>query len=493
MGNVGKSNAKLWTFRKILDMKVLLINTPIKNIISLEMPLFVRQNEGIFPPLGLMYIASYLKKNVDSEIRILDTLAEEMDYEGIEKYVGDFRPDVVGITAHTHNLIDVILVVDIIKKIDKKIHVCLGGPHVNAFSQEAIDIAGVDSAVLGDGEQAFAELVKCLNEKNDLKRVKGLLFKQNGKCMYTGLREDIKDLDSLPFPDRNLVDHRKYYSILGRKAIMTTIVSSRGCPYRCTFCSTPKGPYRMRSPENIMDEIEICMKLGIEEIHFVDDTFNVVTDRVIKICDEIERRRLKIKWSFRGRIDKITESLLIKAKKAGCYRIHLGVETSTDEGLKKLKKGITIAQIKEVFKWTRNIGINTVAYFLIGCSHEKTRGDVLKTIDFSKDIDPDFVLYNILTPYPSTEVYEDGLRKGLFKSDYWRKFVLNPRRDFQLQFWQEWFSREELFYLLNLSYRKFYLRPKIILRMLNASLNLKVLAGRLKIGMKIMRLPLGRC
>lgn len=248
----------------------------------------------------------------------------------------------------------------------------------------------------------------------------------------------------------------------------------------------------MRSPENVVNEMEECMRFGIEEIHFVDDTFNVHIDRVIKICDEIKRRRLSVKWSFRGRIDAITEPLLIIAKGAGCYRIHLGVETSTDEGLTVLRKNITVSQIRQAFRWTRLIGINTVAYFMIGCPHERSRRDVIRTIDFAKELNPDFALFNILMPYPATELYEEGLRRGIIKKDFWRDFVLNPRRDFEIQFWQEWLSKEELSYLLGLAYRKFYLRPKFIFRNLNALQNPRLLVKRLKTGLDISVLSGGR-
>lgn len=467
-------------------MKVLLINPPIENIINLELPLWVRQNQGVFPPLGLMYLASYLKKNLDCEVRILDALAEKMNYGRINEYIRDFHPNVVGITAHTNNLIDVILTTDIIKKIDRNIHVCLGGPHVNIFPKETIALSSVDSVVLGEGEITFADLVKCLKENVDLEIVKGLIFKQNGLTVNTGVRENIADLNILHL-EKGLLNPKRYYSILGQKSIMTTMISSRGCPYRCIFCSTPKGNYRMRLPKNVVDEMGEYVKLGVEEVYFVDDTFNADHDRVIQICEEIKRRRLKIKWSFRGRIDKITMPLLIKSKEAGCYRIHLGVETSTNEGLERLRKGGTIEQIRQVFKWTRHIGINTLAYFLIGCPHEKSREDVIKTINFSKEIDPDFALFNILTPYPSSELYEIGLTRGVLKKDFWREFVLKPQRDFQLQFWQEWLSRKELINLLNLAYRKFYLRPKFLFRMLTTSQNLAIFARRLKTGLEILR------
>jgi len=467
-------------------MRVLLINPPIKNIITPELPLFVRQNEGIFPPLGLMYIASYLRKNVDCTVKILDTLAEKMDYGTIERHIRDFNPSIVGVTTHTHNLIDVILIVNIVRKINKTIHISLGGAHINAFPQESMETLSIDSLVLGDGEITFAELVRCLQQKTDLRKVKGIIFKEESKYLNTGSRGDIVDLDALPFPEREFLDYKKYYCILGKKAIMTTMISSRGCPYECTFCSTPKGYYRTRLPENIVEEMVSCIKLGIEEIHFVDDTFNVDLDRVAKICHEIKKRGLKIRWSFRGRVDRLTEPLLRELKKAGCYRIHLGVESATDEGLRRLKKGIRVAQIKEAFRLTRDVGIDSVAYFLIGCPHEKTREDVLKMIDFSKEIDPDFALFNVLTPYPSTELYEDGLKRGILKSDYWKNFALDPKRDFKIEPWQEWLQGEELVGLLNTAYRRFYLRPRPVLRILNSSKDLKILARRIKAGIEIV-------
>ena len=473
-------------------MKVLLINPPIKNIIDSEIPSFVKQNEGFFPPLGLMYLASYLKKYTDCEVRILDAVADEMDYDAIERYVRDFHPAVVGITGHTHNLVDVILLSDTVKKVDSNIYICLGGPHVNAFPHEGLDIRSVDCVIFGEGEEAFSELIKCIEEKGEPEKIKGILFRRNGRLIRTEERNNIEDINQFPFPDRALINTKKYSSILGKRSVMTTMVTSRGCPYQCSFCSTPRGFYRMRSPENIVDEMEGCMKFGIKEIHFVDDTFNISPERVINLCNEIGKRRLNVKWSFRGRIDTITEPLLIIAKGAGCYRIHLGVETSTDEGLAGLRKNITVSQIRQVFRWTRNIGINTVAYFMIGCPHERNRRDVMRTVNFAKEIDPDFALFNILMPYPATELYEEGLRRGVLKKDFWRDFVLNPSPDFEIQFWQEWFSKKELCYLLKFAYRKFYLRPKFIFRNLNTLRNPRLLVKKLKTGLEMSILSCGK-
>lgn len=468
-------------------MKVLLINPPVKNLIKSEVPGLVKQNEGLFPPLGLLYLAAYLKEHIDCEIGLLDALAENMDYSAIKQYIINFQPDIAGITVHTHNLIDAILTAQIVKQADSDIYVCWGGPHVNIFPRESINVPCVDFVVLGEGEIVFFELVRCLKNKGNLKDVEGILFKQGDEIILTGERKDVIPLDILPLPDRSLLNYKKYSSILGKNTVMATLVSSRGCPYECSFCSTPRGKYRVRSARNIADEMQECVKLGIREIHFVDDTFNVYPERVEAICKEIKERKLKIDWSFRGRVEGLTKSLLKKLKGAGCYRIHLGVETSTDEGLRDLKKGITVEQIKYVFKSMREAGINSVAYFLLGCPHERSKEDILRTINFSKEINPDFVLFNILTPYPFTELYKEGVKKGLFRSDYWREFVLNPRKDFVPCFWEEYFSKEELLELLLLAYKQFYLRPKFLMKVLTNHQNLKSFFRKIKTGIDILK------
>jgi len=468
-------------------MKILLINPPTENIINLELPLFVRQNEGHFPPLGIMYVASYLKKFPGYQIRVLDALAEKMDYAAIEEYVQRFCPDIVGIAVHTHSLIDAISVSRLIKKADNRTHICFGGPHADIFPRETIDIPSVDSVVFGEGELTFAELVDAIRTNADLRQVRGIFFKQDGQVVQTQERGHIEDLDGIPFPDRGMTDKNKYSSILGKNKTMTTIVSSRGCPYSCAFCSTPKGSYRVRSPKGVVDEMEECVSLGINEIHFVDDTFNADSDRVAQICFELDRRRLKARWSFRGRIDKLNEPLLKKMKRSGCFRIHLGVETSSDEGLERLNKGVTTEQIRQVFKLTRSVKISTVAYFLIGCPHEDSIGEITKTINFSRELDPDFALFNILTPYPKTQLYAEALKRGVLERDYWLEYVQSPKNDFRPPFWKEHLSSRELVSLLYLAYRKFYLRPRFILRAICTEGDLGILARRIKTGLEIMQ------
>ncbi len=467
-------------------MKVLLINPPIKNIIQTELPPALSREVGIFPPLGLMYIASYLRKYSDHEVQILDAIAEDLSQTEIEQVIRESNPQIIGITAHTNNLIDVLLLTGLIKKIDPRIHINIGGPHARIFPQETLQLFGVDSVIPGEGEISFFQLVESLSQEKDLRKVPGLIFKE-GEEVIPGKRPGPSpDLDRLPFPVRELTKPQLYYYILGRRSTFTTMASSRGCPYHCIFCSTPKENYRRRSVHNVVQEMEECWHLGVEEIHFVDDTFNLSPEWVISLCQEIKRRNLRIPWGFRGRVDTLTREVLRELKAANCIRMNLGVETSTDEGLKRLKKGLTIHQTEEVFTWTKEIGIPVVAYFLIGCPHEKSREDILHTLHFAKRLNSDFALFNILTPYPDTELYQEGLEKGLFGRDFWREFALHPTKDFEPRVWEEFFTKEELEKILISIYRRYYLRPSVIFKNLKSILHPRNFFWQAKTALKIL-------
>jgi len=456
-------------------------------MIKSELPEWVNKITGVFPPLGLMYIASYLRLHTSYRVKILDTIAENISYNEIEQYIKSYQPNLLGISAYTHNLIDVILVAKIAKKNLPDVHVCLGGAHTSLFPEQAIKIPEVDSVVLGEGESIFTELAVALENKNNFHNIKGLLFKWDREIINTGRRSNIVDLDTLPFPDRSLIGGNKYYHVSGRNSKMTTMLSSRGCPYQCSFCSTTHGAYRMRSPQDIVREMVECASLGFQDIHFVDDAFNVSQERVASICDGILRTNLKLRWSFRGRVDNLSKALLKKVKEAGCVRINLGVETSTNEGLKILNKQIEVGQIKEAFKWAREAGIATVAYFMIGCPHERTKADVLKTIDFACELDPDFTLFNILTLYPATLLYKNALEKGIIKHKNWDVFVSDPHLKFEPPIWEEHLNREDLAQLLKFAYKKFYLRPKIFLRNLLNFTDLSTFKRKLKTYLNILR------
>ncbi len=470
-------------------MKVALVNPPTDDAIQTELPWYIARGAGVFPPLGLMYLASYLRRRHSGcEVVILDSVAEGRKTAQILHALAAFGPDLVGITAHTHNLVDVIALVRGIKKINPGIHVTLGGPHPTIFPQISVALEGVDTVVIGEGEAIFADLVACLARGGDPKTVGGMFFKQGATVTYTGPAAAPQDLDALPFPERRGLKLSRYrYAVNAAGGPMTTMVSSRGCEGRCIFCSTPRAAFRKRSPANIADEMEACVKSGIREIHFVDDTFNTDPGHAIAVCDEIRRRALPVRWGIRARADKLTKKLLGRLKESGCHRVNIGAETASDEGLKMLCKGTTLGQVKDAFSWARDAGLTTVAYFMLGCPHEKTRGHVEKTIDFAIALDPDYAMFNILTPYPGTPLYENGVKAGVVAKNTWESFARDPRKDFRIPYWEEWLKREELEGLLSRAYRRFYLRPRFIFRTLKKTRRPGAFVKRAGVGMHILK------
>jgi len=465
----------------------MLIYPPIENLILANVPQVVEEEQGCYPPLGLMYIAAYAEQNTDHEIGILDTQVEKIGYGQLEEEIKRKKPEVVGMTAITFSIIDTFLTAKIVKKVDSDIKVVLGGPHVTIYPEETIKIQEVDFIVLGEGEIIFTELIQHLENGKKLREIKGLVFRDGEEIVNTGRRDFIKDLDGLPFPARRLTPYKKYYSLLSKRSPMTSMMTSRGCSYQCLFCDRPHlgKLFRARSPENVVEEMEDCIDLGIKEIMFYEDTFNVDKKRVVDICDLILERGVDIAWDIRARVDNIDREFLRKLRKAGCERIHFGVESGTPEMLRVLRKGITLEQAENAFKWSKEAEISTLAYFMIGSPGE-TREQIEETIRFAKKLDPDFVHFSVTVPFPATDLYKLGLEKGMWKRDYWREFARNPQKDFQPELWEEELSRDDLITLLDYAYKTFYLRPSYIFKRALKMRSISELVRNIKAGQKLL-------
>ena len=244
-------------------------------------------------------------------------------------------------------------------------------------------------------------------------------------------------------------------------------MSSRGCPFTCIFCDRPAmgKRFRARSAANVVDEMAECVRLGIREIFFYDDTFTVNRSRVLDICDLIRRRKLKVDWDIRARVDTVDAELLRVLKAAGCARIHFGVEAGTERIQKVLCKNIDLDRAKHVFGLARRAGITSLAYFMIGNPTE-TLDEVEATLAFAREVRPDYIHLSVTTPFPGTELYFMALREGVIKDDCWKTFAERPSADFVPPLWLEHFTRDELLALLKRGYRDFYLRPTYMVRSL---------------------------
>jgi radical SAM superfamily enzyme YgiQ (UPF0313 family) len=315
---------------------------------------------------------------------MLDAQLHNYDYDEVEKKIREYAPDVVGISVYTVQLVDCHKTVRAARSCPSVKHVVLGGPHINDFPRESVGLAGVDAVVKGEGQKPMMDLLDAWEKGEVAKGIPGVIAHPDDPVPTDDVYFS-NDLDDYPMLDRTLIEYDRYYDVMGEGGVFTTMISSRGCPYRCTFCNTPRHRYRVMSPARVCDEIEVCIELGVREIYFVDDTFNITNRRVKELCEEMLRRELKFSWTIRCRVKGVDVELLEMMKEAGCSRIQFGVEQGTEEGLLRLKKDVTAREIQHAFRLCREVGIRTVAYFMIGTPTERTRQDVIDTIDYSID------------------------------------------------------------------------------------------------------------
>ncbi len=442
-------------------MRVLLVRPPAQHTVESEVPEAVAAENLSYPPLSLLSIAQFLLDKTEHTVEILDAQLHDLSYDELRKRMEAFAPDVVGITVFTVQLVDCRRTIEAARSLPCVKRVVLGGPHINDFPRESVGMNGVDAVVKGEGQKPMLDLLAAWEAGEEARGIPGVVAHPDDPVP----EDDVyfsNDLDDYPILDRTLIEYERYYDVMGKGGIFTTVISSRGCPYRCTFCNTPRHRYRVNSAGRVCDEIQACIDLGIREIYFVDDTFNITNKRVLDLCDEIIRRGLDFSWTVRFRVKGVDRNLLEKMKAAGCSRIQLGVEQGTEEGLLRLKKDVTAQEIRNAFRLCREVGIRTVAYFMIGTPTERTRQDVLDTIDYSIRLKPDFVMYNILTPFPGTTLWDEGERDGVLDPRPWYEFMRSPQDSFKAQVWDEYFTREELRDLLDLAWRRFYWRPSFV-------------------------------
>jgi anaerobic magnesium-protoporphyrin IX monomethyl ester cyclase len=420
-------------------MKVLLINPPMDNIVGMKESAFMSglMKSNPVPPLGLMYVASYAEK-YGHKVRIMDM---NVDQISLWSKVDEFKPDIVGITATTLTLYDALQVAKKIKAIGN-IPVVIGGAHCNIYPEETSYFKEIDYVVRGEGELPFIKLNKRLPDI-----------------------ELVENLDDIPFPARHLIDIKKYHTTLSKHKLVGTMCSSRGCPLNCIFCYQPHfgKRWRARSAGNVVEEIKECVKLGIGEIEIYDDTFTYDRTRVLMICELLLQARVKVDWNIRTRVDRVDLEMLKLMARAGCKRINYGIESVNPEILKILKKGFTVEQIKNAIKWTKEAGIEIQAYFMLG-SPTETEKQMLETIQFANKYIPDYCYYSITTPFPGTQLYENGIKEKRYR-DNWREFAEYPLPDFKLDFWSNG-EFEKLNKMVEYGYKSFYRRPSYILRQL---------------------------
>lgn len=416
----------------------------------------------IAPPLGIAYMAGVLQEN-NIDVEILDASAEDMDFKDVEKELLKRKPDLVALTALTPTIGRALETAQVVKETLPDSIVVMGGYHPTFNFIETLEDENVDIVIRGEGEYIMLNLVQALENQSSLHDVKGIVFEdKNSKEIVVNPEAPlIQDLDELPFPALNLLPMKKY-RLLDMDTHMTTMITTRGCPMQCSFCSSAAmhgKKIRERSIENIVDEIEyLKTNYDIDTIAFMDDTFTLKKRKVMAICDEILKRNIEIMWGCTSRVDTLDEKLLKKMKEAGCITIFIGVESADQQQLDNMCKNTTIAKIENAFKIARKLKIRTIASVALGMPGD-TKEIINKTVKFVHKLKPNYAIYSLATPYPGTRFYKEAFEKNLIKIKDWSKYTLitpiletidcslNDMRKIQAK-----------------AFMKFYLRPHYIIR-----------------------------
>lgn len=471
-------------------MNILLLNPPNKNTIEMEDSNEIVKEHGSYPPLGLLYLASSIKKfsKYKHNIKIIDSFSENLDFKDIEKTIKNFNPDLIGITAYTPILYDALKTLKLAKKINPKIITVIGGHHSDLYPKETLSQEGIDFAILGEAEYTLPNLIDNIIEKSSISKIKGIAYKKKDKIIINGKHQIINKLDDLPFPAYELIDLNKYQCLIDEKKFTASIITSRGCPYKCTFCSKPlkQELWRPRSPKNVVDEIECLYNKGIREFFFADENFNVNPKRVRDICKEIQKRDIKIYWSFRGRVNQIDEKTIKECKKAGCRRIHFGIERANDKDLKYIRKDITINMIVKAIRLCKKYKITTLGNFMIGFPDE-TKKQMLRIADFANRLRLDYASFQIISAYPNTQLYSEMLSKGIIKKDIWKRFAEKPIPNFKAPSCSNLYSKKQLLKMVKACLRRFYFNPQRMISMILSVRSPKEFISRLKGALYIIK------
>jgi len=365
------------------------------------------------PPLGLAYLSASLKKE-GIDARVLDADALGLSVSETVDEVANSGARVAGVTAMTPTADSAYQLMSALREaVD---FLVIGGAHASALGHEIFDDCPVelDAAVIGEAEETFPVFCESIlsGRLPSPGEIPGVLLP--GGHSESVVWPRVEDIDSLPLPDRSGLPGHLYRHPLFGNEMVTTLITSRGCPYRCVFCDKHVcgKKWRSRSVESVLYEIEgIALKNEVRSIIIYDDLFTLNRDRTMEICEGIIRRDLRIKWKCEGRVNRVDPEMLSAMKRAGCEMVAYGVETVHEKSLQFLKKDITPEQTREAFTMTRKAGIQTLGYFMLGIPGE-TIEDELETARFAVDLKADYAQFGVLSPFPGTDLYETARERG---------------------------------------------------------------------------------
>lgn len=437
-------------------MRVLFVEPP-------KDPWFV-MGEYLPPPYGIIQLATWLEREAgDIETEVLDCNAQHVGWKDLERRIESSKPDIVASSSlATCNTYVSVRTLETAKRVDRNILTVTGGQHFTATAQESLkEYPDIDVIVRGEGEQTFTDLIVNAQNRSAFPRIDGISFRHEGEIIHNKPRPLIEDLERLPYPGYHLVedcvDKYHFAAMAGRDAPYVLIEGSRGCQHECTFCTQWrhwKRTWRTKSAERIADEIEFCCRnYGSRFVWLTDDNLGSGT-RANDLAAEIIKRKMPddLSWFVQARCDDIirNESVLSKLRRSGLDWVLLGVENSEQSTLEGFKKGITPSEAKRSVELLKRNGILAHAMFIIG-NRDDTAESISKLREFAEELDPDFVIFAILTPFPGTELFDEAKRSGWIEDHNWSHYdmvhAIMPTRTL---------SRREVQEELYECYRSFY-------------------------------------
>lgn len=401
-----------------------------------------------------------------------------MSESDLEKIIKEQKPGIIGLSSVTPNFSMACKMAKKLKTITDAV-IIYGGIHASTFPDRIIkNHPEFDIVVHGEGEQTMTELADTMEREelqpDNLKNIRGICFRNNGTVEKTPSRPYIEDIDSSPFPDRDSIDLDAYKATghIGISSRVANVMTSRGCPARCTFCEsflTMGYKYRAHSAEYVLSEIKhLKEKYGVEQIVFNDDTFTINYDRIKKICSGFIENNFNIKWFCFARVNTIRDREMLEMMKAsGCVQINFGVETGDEKIMKSIKKGITLEQARKAFHLSHKVGIKTSAGFIFGFPGE-TKDSIERTINFAIELNPDVALFNALVPFPGTETFQyyPQLHKNIDDPLFWDTFkTASAGGDPVIEL--PGLSKEDLKMAIVKANRKYYFRVGYLVRQLS--------------------------
>ncbi len=443
-------------------MKALLIHPRLELLFEALMPEEVGEKWIQVPALGPLYVRETARSR-GFEVDYLDADALDMGPDQVAAAVAEGGYAVAGVTVNSYNLSSGLAVAGAMKKATPDLFVVAGGVHPTIYPLETANLPEFDAAVAGEGEFVFCEILKALQNGAMPDGIPGVAVAGRE---FVAKAAPIKDLDSLPIPRSDGLPLDRYWSALARSRPVMPMVTSRGCPFQCTFCDRPRldRGLRPRSADNVIEEVLIRQSEGVNEFSIYDDTFTANKKRTFEICEKFAGLQSKIRFDCRTRVDTVNEDVFKALAEAGCDRVYFGIESGDENILKSIKKNTSLDQVSEAVKSAKKAGLRTLGYYMLGLPGEDEKA-ALKTIELAVKLKMDFALIEVFIPMPDTEAYEQGLRSGAIGSDYWQKQAKNPDPHFAPPPWPGPLE-QNVAELIRVAYRRVYLSPAYLLRSL---------------------------